>query len=119
MQAMAWAPANRATFVTHTAQWPMPVSPATVEHSTSSTDQPLVHCGGAMTTTQTAVENPRNGGQPAMQTPPIVSPEAWNAAREQMLIKEKAHTHARDALAAERRRMPWMAVEKSYAFEGP
>src|SRR5947208_15775896 len=36
-----------------------------------------------------------------------------------MLVKEKALTRARDALAAERRRMPWMAVETSYAFEGP
>ena len=34
-------------------------------------------------------------------------------------MKEKEHTRARDALAAERRRMPWMAVEKDYAFEGP
>jgi predicted dithiol-disulfide oxidoreductase (DUF899 family) len=36
-----------------------------------------------------------------------------------MLVKEKEHTRARDALAAERRRMPWMAVEKDYTFEGP
>ena len=55
----------------------------------------------------------------SMQTPPVVSREAWKSARESMLAKEKAHTHARDALAAERRRMPWMAVEKSYVFEGP
>lgn len=54
-----------------------------------------------------------------MQTPPIVSPQAWETAREQMLVKEKAVTRARDALAAERRRMPWMAVDRSYAFEGP
>ena len=54
-----------------------------------------------------------------MQTPPIVSPEAWETARQQMLVKEKALTRARDALAAERRRMPWMAVEKAYEFEGP
>src|SRR5204863_8849523 len=33
--------------------------------------------------------------------------------------KEKRLTRARDALAAERRRMPWMAVEKEYSFEGP
>jgi hypothetical protein len=33
--------------------------------------------------------------------------------------KEKAQTRARDALAAERRRMPWMAVATAYAFEGP
>jgi hypothetical protein len=42
-----------------------------------------------------------------MNTLPIVSPEAWEAARQQMLAKEKA---ARDALATERRRMPWTAV---------
>ena len=54
-----------------------------------------------------------------MNTPPIVSPEAWDAAREEMLVKEKEHTRARDALAAERRRMPWMAEEKDYEFEGP
>ena len=54
-----------------------------------------------------------------METPPIVSPEEWKAAREEMLVKEKEMTRARDALAAERRRMPWMAVEKDYAFEGP
>src|SRR5262245_49866747 len=54
-----------------------------------------------------------------MKTPPIVSPEAWYAARQQMLVKEKALMRTRDALAAERRRMPWMAVEKAYAFEGP
>jgi predicted dithiol-disulfide oxidoreductase (DUF899 family) len=54
-----------------------------------------------------------------MQTPPVVSREAWEAARVELLVKEKALTHARDALAAERRRMPWLAVEKTYAFEGP
>jgi predicted dithiol-disulfide oxidoreductase (DUF899 family) len=54
-----------------------------------------------------------------MKTPPVVSHEQWTAAREEMLVKEKQHTRARDALAAERRRMPWMAVEKEYAFEGP
>jgi predicted dithiol-disulfide oxidoreductase (DUF899 family) len=54
-----------------------------------------------------------------MDTPPVVSPEEWAAAREKLLVKEKAHTHARDALAAERRRMPRMAVEKDYRFEGP
>jgi predicted dithiol-disulfide oxidoreductase (DUF899 family) len=54
-----------------------------------------------------------------MNIPPVVSPEEWQAAREQMLVKEKEHTRARDALAAERRRMPWMAVEKDYRFDGP
>jgi predicted dithiol-disulfide oxidoreductase (DUF899 family) len=54
-----------------------------------------------------------------MKKPPVVSPEEWQAARAKMLVKEKAHTRARDALAAERRRMPWMAVDKDYVFEGP
>ncbi len=53
-----------------------------------------------------------------MNTPPIVSPREWEAAREQLLVKEKDLTRARDALAAERRRMPWVAVEKKYAFDG-
>src|SRR4051794_9242034 len=49
----------------------------------------------------------------------VVSAQEWEAARQQLLVKEKAHTRARDALAAERRRMPWTAVDKTYAFEGP
>src|SRR5260370_552569 len=69
--------------------------------------------------TTTSPENGRKEGEYAMNTPPIVSPEKWEASRQQMLVKEKALTRARDALAAERRRMPWMAVEKAYEFEGP
>lgn len=54
-----------------------------------------------------------------MQTPPIVSAEEWKAASERLLVKEKAHNKEHDALVAERRRMPWLAVEKPYAFIGP
>jgi len=54
-----------------------------------------------------------------MNTPPIVSPEEWKGAREELLAEEKEVMRARDALAAKRRRMPWMAVEKDYRFEGP
>ncbi|WP_240135354.1 DUF899 domain-containing protein [Streptomyces sp. MUM 178J] len=54
-----------------------------------------------------------------MKTPPVVSPQEWEAARQRLLAEEKALTRARDALAARRRRMPWQAVEKEYAFEGP
>lgn len=56
---------------------------------------------------------------PARERPPIVSPEVWQAAHATMLSEEKAFTRARDALAAKRRRMPWMAVDKAYAFDGP
>lgn len=54
-----------------------------------------------------------------MNMPPVVSPEEWEAARQELLVDEKELTHARDALAAKRRRMPRMAVEKEYEFEGP
>jgi predicted dithiol-disulfide oxidoreductase (DUF899 family) len=54
-----------------------------------------------------------------MNMPPIVSPQEWEAARLELLIKEKELTRARDALAAERRRMPRTAVESDYRFEGP
>ena len=54
-----------------------------------------------------------------MKTPPIVSPNEWEAARQDLLVKEKELTRARDALAAKRRRMPWQAVDKEYKFIGP
>src|SRR5215212_9589993 len=54
-----------------------------------------------------------------MNTPPIVSPQEWEAARLELLVKEKELTRARDAMAAERRRMPWLAVDAGYVFDGP
>jgi predicted dithiol-disulfide oxidoreductase (DUF899 family) len=54
-----------------------------------------------------------------MNTPPVVSAQEWEAARQQLLVKEKEVTRARDLLAAERRRMPWLAVQKTYEFDGP
>ena len=60
----------------------------------------------------------RKGSFPK-NTPPIVQEQEWEAAWQQLLVKEKAFTRARDALAAERRRMPWMVVEKAYEFAGP
>jgi predicted dithiol-disulfide oxidoreductase (DUF899 family) len=52
-------------------------------------------------------------------TPPVVSREEWEAARQTLLVQEKELGRARDAMAAQRRRMPWMAVEKEYSFAGP
>jgi uncharacterized protein DUF899 len=54
-----------------------------------------------------------------MNTPPIVSAQEWEAARLQLRAKEKEVMRAHDALAAERRRMPWLAVDKRYEFDGP
>ncbi|MEQ8344229.1 MAG: thioredoxin family protein [Sneathiellaceae bacterium] len=52
-----------------------------------------------------------------MQHNPTVSREEWRAARTALLAKEKAHTRARDALAAERRALPWVRVDKAYRFQ--
>ncbi len=60
---------------------------------------------------------PASGGP--MQTPPVVSRTEWEAAHSRMHDREKEVMRSRDALAAERRRMPWLAVDKDYAFEGP
>jgi predicted dithiol-disulfide oxidoreductase (DUF899 family) len=54
-----------------------------------------------------------------MKNRPTVTAQEWEAARERLRVKEKELSRARDALAAERRRMPWLAVEKEYAFDGP
>jgi predicted dithiol-disulfide oxidoreductase (DUF899 family) len=54
-----------------------------------------------------------------MQTPPIVSPQEWEAERLRLLVKEKELTKARDAMAAARRRMPWTEVDTAYEFDGP
>src|ERR1700683_1444336 len=51
--------------------------------------------------------------------PKIVAPAEWQKARDALLVKEKAATHASDALAAERRRLPMVKIDKDYIFAGP
>jgi len=54
-----------------------------------------------------------------MSLPPVVSRDEWLVARKELLVAEKAATRARDALNAQRRRLPMVAIEKDYVFEGP
>src|SRR5438876_10635312 len=54
-----------------------------------------------------------------VQGPKIVSQEEWLAARKELLAKEKKLTRQRDAIAAERRQLPWVRVEKNYVFDSP
>ena len=54
-----------------------------------------------------------------MERHEMVSREAWTEARVALLAKEKAQTRLRDEIAAERRALPWVKVEKDYVFEGP
>jgi predicted dithiol-disulfide oxidoreductase (DUF899 family) len=54
-----------------------------------------------------------------MNLSPVVSPTEWQAARDALLAEEKDATRARDALAAKRRRLPLVRIEKDYVFAGP
>jgi len=49
----------------------------------------------------------------------IVSRDDWREARVGLLAKEKELTKLRDQLAAERRSLPWLSVEKEYVFDSP
>jgi predicted dithiol-disulfide oxidoreductase (DUF899 family) len=54
-----------------------------------------------------------------MKQPKIVSQSEWLEARKRLLAKEKELTRQQDELAAERRELPWVRVDKSYEFQGP
>jgi predicted dithiol-disulfide oxidoreductase (DUF899 family) len=54
-----------------------------------------------------------------MSLPQVVSEAEWQAAREKLLVREKQATRSRDALAAERRRLPIVRIDKEYVFQGP
>ncbi len=54
-----------------------------------------------------------------LSQPKVVSEQEWLAARKVFFLQEKAMTHALDELRAERRRLPWVKVEKPYVFEAP
>ena len=48
-----------------------------------------------------------------------MSREEWLVARRELLAQEKELTRARDALNANRRRLPMVKIDKAYVFEGP
>src|SRR5215218_1830900 len=54
-----------------------------------------------------------------MDLPQVVSQQEWDAALASVRAKEKEQTRARDALAAERRRLPRVRIEKEYVLDGP
>ncbi len=58
--------------------------------------------------TNSTIDNPR-----------VVSRDEWLAARKQLLSKEKELTKLREKLSVERRELPWVKVEKAYAFDTP
>src|SRR5688500_13704269 len=54
-----------------------------------------------------------------MNIPPIVPPQEGEASRQELLVKKRSSPGPGDAMAAQRRQMPWMVVDKVYRFEGP
>jgi predicted dithiol-disulfide oxidoreductase (DUF899 family) len=60
-----------------------------------------------------------NHKEKTMQGPTVVSRNEWVAARTRLLAKEKELSRQRDALAAERRKLPMVALDKEYVFQGP
>ena len=54
-----------------------------------------------------------------MSLPDVVSREQWLEARRQLLAQEKEYTRKRDALNADRRRLPMVKIDQEYVFEGP
>jgi predicted dithiol-disulfide oxidoreductase (DUF899 family) len=54
-----------------------------------------------------------------VDNPKVVSRDEWLAAGKKLLAKEKQLTRERDAIAAERRQLPWVKVEKNYVFDSP
>jgi hypothetical protein len=57
--------------------------------------------------------NPTN---PAIRS--VVSKDEWLAARRLLLAREKEFTAHRDLINAERRRLPWLKIDKDYVFDG-
>ena len=55
----------------------------------------------------------------AVDNPKVVSREQWLVARKKLLAREKQFTRERDIIAAERRQLPWVKVEKNYVFDSP
>lgn len=53
------------------------------------------------------------------KNPPVVSPEAWLAARRELLLEEKKLLRLQDQLAARRRELPWVRIDHAYVFAGP
>ena len=66
-----------------------------------------------------ATQTLENEKRSKIQKHKIATQKEWLAARKDLLKKEKALTHARDELSAERRKLPWLKIEKNYVFDTP
>src|SRR4030095_6543946 len=70
-------------------------------------------CSGQRRPIMSGIENSRKS-----EYPKIVSRDEWLCARKELLVKEKELTRRRDAVNAERRKLPMVRSEKDYIFDG-
>jgi predicted dithiol-disulfide oxidoreductase (DUF899 family) len=64
-----------------------------------------------------APERTRTRRQDGITDHKVVGREEWQAAREELLEREKEHTRPGDELARQRRELPWVRVDKPYRFD--
>src|SRR5438477_2586634 len=83
------------------------------DHRTGNADRRRARVGSRTHATDV------NRKETEVKLPKVVSQDDWTAARKRLLAKEKEFSRQRDALSAERRKLPMVAVEKEYMFEGP
>src|SRR5205814_9287966 len=108
--------------------WAWPVSRKATRHSDRRVSVPRVvsvdrrprepgdrtrrDSGETMTTT------PVNASSDLPGKPPVVDLATWQAAREELLVREKAHTREGDAIAAARRRLPMVELDGAVEVTG-
>jgi predicted dithiol-disulfide oxidoreductase (DUF899 family) len=74
---------------------------------------------GTDITEDTMTSTPRNQKTALPGRPPVVDLAAWQAARDELLVREKAHTREGDAIAAARRRLPMVEIDGMVRVVGP
>src|SRR2546421_6318077 len=70
------------------------------------------------TAEDTMTLTPGNASSNLPGKPPVVDLATWQAAREKLLVREKAHTHEGDAIAAARRRLPMVEFDGAVEVTG-
>src|SRR5919112_2664390 len=71
------------------------------------------------TTEVTMTTTPGNANRNLPGKPPVVDLATWQAARDELLVREKAHTREGGALAAARRRLPMVEADGAAEVVGP
>src|SRR3954469_14093679 len=68
---------------------------------------------------ETMTTTPGNASNDLPGKPPVVDQATWQAARDELLVREKAHTREGDAIAAARRRLPTVEIDGTVELTGP